>query len=227
MTNVEENKMTMYKSTGDKLKENITIWQTNTPMVNAANEMTSLRDQILAKAKSQSSQDKGLAVTSNGLKLIMTDNAVDIADIIRAYAYDTQDMTLAERVNYKKSAILKSRDILAVKDCDAIYDIANNLVTTKPAIAAYQINAAKVSALRTSIDNYTASIATPRDATVSRATSTGELKALFRKFDNLLKNRIDNLMKMYRVSHPTFYSDYIRARMIIDLGIRHEPKTPV
>lgn len=226
MNNHQENKITMVKRVGDKLKENIIIWQTNTPMVNAVNEMISLRDQLETQVLIQIDNTKGVAMSTKDLKEIMISKAIDVGGVVRGYAFDINDKKLAEQLNYSKSKIINKRDMLAVEDCKHIYDIANNLVATKPIIATYQINAAKLADLKTSIDNYKTAIDTPRQATDVGSGATKKIKELIKKFDNLLNNRIDNLMLMYRVTNPDFYEAYVQSRMIIDLGIRHEPETP-
>ncbi|MCF8337914.1 MAG: hypothetical protein K9I74_08020 [Bacteroidales bacterium] len=56
----------------------------------------------------------------------------------------------------------------------------------------------------------------PREYRIKSGVATQELDALFDQADDLLNNRLDNLMKIFVNRNPNFYNGYEKARMIVD-----------
>ena len=52
----------------------------------------------------------------------------------------------------------------------------------------------------------------------SNATVRKAMKGVFRDSDVLLKETLDELMKMFRVPDPEYYDQYLSSRVIVDLG---------
>jgi len=42
---------------------------------------------------------------------------------------------------------------------------------------------------------------------------------LFKETDAILKNKLDKLMLSFRITNPDFYTNYLNARIIVDLGV--------
>ena len=90
----------------------------------------------------------------------------------------------------------------------------------------FGVTASTLSALQTRIDAYRGAIGSPRVAQVKISTATEQLEAEFARADMLLQDRIDGLMEQFKDSGTTFYSDYKKARRIVDTGSQGEPPTP-
>lgn len=80
--------------------------------------------------------------------------------------------------------------------------------------------AATLTALQTRISAYVEAIAKPRAERVKKSTATDLLGAEFARVDMILEDRIDGLMEQFKETNPTFYSDYQKARRIVDTGGR-------
>jgi len=60
-----------------------------------------------------------------------------------------------------------------------------------------------------------------------RTNSTSDLEILFSTTRAFLKKTLDSLMEPFRISDPQFYNEYLLARQIKHLGIRHnKPDQP-
>ena len=54
----------------------------------------------------------------------------------------------------------------------------------------------------------------PREYRIKSGVATQEIETLFDQADDLLNNRLDNLMKIFVNRDPNFYNGYEKARMI-------------
>ena len=99
----------------------------------------------------------------------------------------------------------------------------NNLAS----LASYGVTAAKLTALKTKIEAYAASIAKPREAVASGSTATKQLDAEFHAADAALNDELDALVPQFKSANATFVNDYRNARIIVDLvGAKAKAKTP-
>jgi len=71
-----------------------------------------------------------------------------------------------------------------------------------------------------------AAIGSPRVAQVAKSTATDMLAAEFTRADMILNDRIDGLVEQFKDSGTTFYSDYKKARRIVDTGGGSQPPAP-
>jgi len=72
-----------------------------------------------------------------------------------------------------------------------------------------------LTALRSAIDAYRASISLPRQVITTTSAATTQLDAAFARAEAVLTKQLDKLMELYRLTHPTFYQEYQSAREII------------
>lgn len=108
--------------------------------------------------------------------------------------------------------------------CQEIHDLAND---NSLGIAPFGTTAADITALQTAIDDFKPLITKPREAIVEKKVVTGDIATDEETADKLLKNELDKSMKKFRTKNAQFFGEYSSARMIIDLGGRHdEPSSP-
>lgn len=74
-----------------------------------------------------------------------------------------------------------------------------------------------VNQLKTEIDEYAAVIAAPRSAIVTRAQARQELTELVNQANDLLRNKVGRLIKLFETDNPKLYTSYKVARVIVDL----------
>jgi hypothetical protein len=61
---------------------------------------------------------------------------------------------------------------------------------------------------------------------VKKSTATDMLETEFARVDMILDDRVDGLMEQFKDSGTTFYSDYKKARRIVDTGGCSQPPSP-
>ncbi|MCF8247230.1 MAG: hypothetical protein K9J37_14745 [Saprospiraceae bacterium] len=105
----------------------------------------------------------------------------------------------------------------------AIYDLANGKAAQ---LLDYGVKATDLNALSAAVDNYTLLNPKVREVKVDRKTIRELLFKQVGDVNNLLRQKIDNSMKMMAFSELSFFELYSNARRNYSDGIRHEqPKS--
>ncbi|TAJ15488.1 hypothetical protein DMA11_00940 [Marinilabiliaceae bacterium JC017] len=193
---------------------------------------TSVKDFMLLYGKLthvQMAQMSGTTGTSE-LKLKvendMIKSTIKIANAIYAYAVDNNSPDLKSRVSVTASQLQRLNDQNKKASCMNIYEKANNLAGN---LAEYGITPEMILILKSHIDNFVVSIASPRTAIVDRSMATAQLAKLVDDMNLLLREKIDKLMPLLEDTHPEAYQTYKSARIIIDLRRgkkKNEEETP-
>ena len=70
----------------------------------------------------------------------------------------------------------------------------------------------------------TSLITKPREAVVARKEVTADIAQADEAATKLLDGELDKSMQKFQAKNADFFGEYTNARMIIDLGERHEKK---
>lgn len=219
MTDNQENKTNMYESTLTVLNANNTVWSAIPPIgvtiTATENEMTFIRDYRQIQEKDTT----GITVNKHNIEDNLIDALIKVISGLIAYATITENPELLNSINYTQWNLKKSRDNILYDKAQLIYNTANPLATE---LAPYLVTQPDIDTINTLSTDYLTAIPAKRAAVVQSKTSTTNIKNAFKTIDNLLKNKLDNLIILFQVSNPTFYKEYKAARIIIDLGVHHE-----
>ena len=170
--------------------------------------------QIQAAQVQQEADKSGDTVNKKLVKGTLVAGAVDVSRRVVAFATNGNNSALLALVNYTETDLNRSSDSKLLASCQVIRDNANaNLV----ALASYGVTPLLLTALQTSITNFSAAIPKGRLDT----TDTGEVtQLLVTLFKTLSTNwdKIDTLVEMVRTSQPNFYKEYQAVRKVIVTG---------
>ncbi|MDZ7775277.1 MAG: hypothetical protein U5L09_06515 [Bacteroidales bacterium] len=78
----------------------------------------------------------------------------------------------------------------------------------------YGMTQEQLTDVQTKMDNLLAINGQPREYRIKSGVATQALETLFDQADDLLNNRLDNLMKIFVNRDPNFYNGYLQARII-------------
>lgn len=215
MTDTQENKLSMYLTTEKVVDANNPIWA-GMPAFVAAKDAFS--DKIMEIGKERQRQEKattGVTKDKAAAEEAAISKAVSVASATYAYASVVGNNGLKDEVNYSPSELRKSRDTILIDRLRVILNAAN---THAADLVDYGIAAADLAELDALVIAFEDQVQNPRAAISERATATGALQALFDETDIILKEQLDKLMEVYRNTSFQFYSQYKKARLIIDLG---------
>jgi hypothetical protein len=153
----------------------------------------------------------------------MMEKAGAIAGDLHALAMKNNDADLQAKTAFELSDLVHLSDTVIAPRCRDIHTLAT---ANAAALTAYGVTAEDIAALDTAISDYTDLLTAPRQAMVARKEVTGNLAEDEDSADSLLENELDKAMRKFRTKDAPFHGEYSSARMIIDLGTRHEKPAP-
>lgn len=218
MTDPQENKLSMYHLTEEKLNYYNSIWGLMPAFAATKSAYSAKIIAIHTTSAQQQAVITGIAGDKKTLKLSVIDITAPVAAIVKGFASQTNNLELFNAVNFSHSQLVNTRDEVLGDICQNIHTRANdNLV----ALAPYGITAPMLAAVQTAINTYTAKVPAPGSAKVSKKTATSNLRQLFTETDTILNDQLDQFMLQFKTTQPTFHTDYTNARILIDLGATH------
>jgi hypothetical protein len=163
----------------------------------------------------------GVAADKAEAREIMTRAVYPIAGILLTYAIDKGDMTLKEIANISRTDLLSGNAGISASKAREIVIEAEPRSTE---LVQYGIKAETIADAKTKIETFESLIGEPRDAIAVRHAAAVQLDDLIHENLSLLKNKLDKFMLQFQYTHPEFYEEYMMARVVVDLGVRHEKK---
>ena len=226
MTDNQENKLSMGLVVQNVVNSNNPIWSGLPAFVSAFNDFEGIIVEILSNRVVQEADTKGVTLDKQQAEDILIAKTLTVSAGTYAYAVDNSNETLREKINYSPSNLRQARDTILRDMCQLIHNEVNAVIGD---LADYGILPADLTDLQNKINLYYIAISEPREAITDRKTAKQELVILLGRFDDVLKERMDKLMIMFRDCNRLFYRQYLNARIIIDLGAGNgeEPGTAV
>jgi hypothetical protein len=121
------------------------------------------------------------------------------------------DSDLCEKVNYTKSDLELSRDTILIDMCQLIYEKANENIEN---LINYNVTKKELSAYEILIEEFDKLITDPLELVRKKQEGRKSVSVLINEMEELLIERIDNLISIFKSSHPQFYETYLLARII-------------
>ncbi|WP_372650397.1 hypothetical protein [Draconibacterium sp.] len=213
MNKIQTNQFRMLLNTQGALDANSTLWSSIPVMLSAKNNLDELIQRIGDVNEKTVSNSKAVtadkAVTLNNLIA----KAVTLSGILQAYAAVTENVKLAGKVALTKSDLTKIRET----DVEArITPVIEEAWKELANLADYGLTEDMIVETETSLDDFKALIGQPRTVRNQAFAAMTLLEELFDAANDLVKNQLDKLMIRFKFSNTEFYSEYERARTIVD-----------
>jgi hypothetical protein len=126
----------------------------------------------------------------------------------------TGDEMLAQTMAGSANDLLKLKNDDLLRRVKQIIDAA--VEKQEDLIADYGLSADQITELQADYDRFLELNGLPREYTIQSAVATLTLEELFTEVADLLTNQLDNLMKIFKRSDPTFYNGYLQARIVVN-----------
>jgi len=221
MKGKDENNISMKLAVEKVLSEYQINWTGIPKFADAVTEFKNDLAEIENQRKVQEKHTTGVTDDKTAKKIVMCEDAVVVAKVVKTYAKINNDKELVKVVDYSYSDLFRVRDSDSKVRCEEILDAATPIETNL--INEYGLNSMDVANLNSGITSYGAVIAAPTLAKGKRKMAGVNITKLVKDTDDILKNIIDNLMETFKKTMPDFYGKYTNARIIIDLGKRKKP----
>ena len=213
MNKTQTNHMRMFLNTQETLDANTTLWNSIPVLLDVKNNFDELIQRI--EETNEKTQPKSKTVTANKANVLkaLAQKVVSLAGVLQAYAAITGNAKLAGEVELVKSDLTHARET----DVEALVaPVIGNARKELENLANYGVTEAMITDVETSLDDFKALIGKPRTIRNQAFAAMSLLEELFETANDLLKNRLDPLMIRFKYSDTEFYSEYERARTIVD-----------
>lgn len=215
----------MYESVASYLTANLSVVQTIAKFSESLTNFEAAVDAIKAKENERRLSTKGKTEAKYNAEETLLDATIKTASALYTYADLNNNIELRNLADVTYTGLDNLKDVDLIARSEQIHYAANPLAAE---LADYGLSAADLTAFKTAIDNYS-DAAGDRDASVAvRKGASVSIKDMFKNADSILEGQLDKFVDMLMNSYPHFYNGYKGARIIRDLGIRHEeePASP-
>ena len=193
------------------LDEQTSVWSAIPKITSYKNNLDELIARIGEKSE-EVHQGTGVGKRKEALKTGIAVKLSSVSGILQSFALDTGNNDLALKVKLSKSDILKLKDTELESNVKSVLGEAQNHLAE---LADYGLTNAVLEEVQTSLDEFHALLGKPRSILNNKYVALSSLDELFNECNDLLRNRMDNLMLMFRDNQAEFYEGYQRARTIV------------
>ena len=204
-----ENRLTMFRAVETLLDNNTAKTAGITVFATRLAEFKDLITQIVDK---QAKRDD------------MVEDAAVLAAKLKALGSDTNDDRLKQIGDIKRTDLAKMRDTQLLA---TIQGLVNTADSAAAGLAGYGVTAAMIAGLSTKMTTYNTALGSKEGSFSVKGAALTALNNLFDSANDILVNKLDNLMEGFKKDDNEFYNQYKIAREIHDIGVRHEkPEEP-
>ena len=170
----------------------------------------------------QSVNIKGYAELKKNNKEETVENALVMAGLISAYAYDTDDIVLEQEMELVKTSFVGAAEVSL-----SLFKRIRSLATTnKLALADFGMTPAMLTEYSANVDAVEADLNIPKAAIDQKHFNTSSLEAELEASEVVLNRAVEKLMPQFKKSQPEFFSEFNSANTDTILG-SHKTRNPV
>jgi hypothetical protein len=218
MTSNQSNKHSMYTATENVLKSNTAKTAVIPAFAASYARLDSLITQIQDKDKERMGKTPGkLAAKDEAEDALMTATII-ISSALTAMARSKGNTQLKEAAFVSESHIRHARSNEQINIAKLTYDLAK---ANRQDLTAYAITDTMLEDLKSRIAAYDLAVKDFASGMAERVGARTAVSDLFVQADEVIKEEIDPMMQVFRVTDPEFFNDFRAARVIKDIGVRH------
>lgn len=219
-----ENRLTMFRAVETLLDNNTAKTAGMTVFATRLAEFKDVITQIVDKEENRTNATAGMTADKKAKRDDMVEDAAVLAAKLKALGSDTNDDRLIQIGDLKRTDLAKMRDTQLLSTIQGLVNTADPVAAD---LAGYGVTAAMITGLSTKMTNYNAALGSKESSFSVKGAALTALNNLFDSADDILVNKLDNLMEGFKKDDNEFYNQYKIAREIHDIGVRHEkPEEP-
>ena len=224
MDSNQSNKYSMYVATVELLRTNSTKAAGVQAFTTTFAKLDALVNQILEKDKERMGKTPGKIAAKSGAADALTASTITVAAGLSALGNTTGDAELKKRAHITESRLRFARGTEQINIATLVYDLAKE---NQDALAAFGITPEHIEGLKSRVAAFDAALKDAASGVAERVGARAVMSDMFDEADELLREELDAEMRIFRLTDPEFYGDYRAARVIKDIGGRHEKTTVV
>ena len=214
MNQKQINRKEMYDATLHYLDLNSQKWSPIQKIGEFKNELVEINKSIEIEAKKQADAQIFVGKSKTQLKHIIANKADVLNDTIEVYAMLTGNNALAQQMADSASSLNKMKKENFIMRVKLIVEKATEFL--KQLTKEYGVTKEQVTDLQSDIDTFLEMNGMPRAYRIESSVATQDLTTLFTQATNVLENKLDKVMKIFKNKDANFYNGYVSARMVID-----------
>ena len=216
------NRINMYVVTLETCRRHEEEWAGIPKLVSAVNDFEAGLNELNAIALLHATKTIGVSSYKTQKLANLYESLEAVHSAFRALAIETNDVGLHLRNSISVSRI---RKMDAVKLKTHMARVAEDLIVQGSELEAYGFDNVRTGEVLQLIEESTAIISKPRGAIVERKSLTANMDLKADAIDTIVKERIDNMVRLLKRSLPDFFNEYFSARKVISTGVRHNNPT--
>ena len=216
----QQNDLSRDERTLALLKENLSRFNGVPRMAAALEELESGLGQIHQKSSEKETATAGKTKAKNNAESRLILIMMRVGGAVRGYASAIGDRPMYEATSFTRTDLGKLRDQELLTKARSLLKLATPIAAQ---LAERGIDAAALTLLETRTAEYDAALGEQMIGIPKRQGASKNVDELFKETSRLLVDEIDGMMEAMEETDPEFYSAYLNARQIKDLGLRHRP----
>lgn len=212
MKQVQINRLEMFQDTNSYMDAQISIWSSIPIVGNYKTLLAEIIDKIKAAALLQNAAQVFIGKSLRQIKKDVSQKMDILDDNLEAYALDTDNPELLHQASNAASDYFK----LANEDFEIkTINMLNLLTSQLENLAPYGVTAAQIEDAMQSFNEFSDKRGKPRAFQIASRVATQDIESLMSEGSNTL-TRMDNVLKRFKRSNPSFYNGYLAARHIVN-----------
>ncbi len=214
MNKRQENKLSMYTGIVALLEREQGITASLAPMAGPIAEFKSTVNEINAMHQQRSVVRAGKTQKKSQARKALIGAMMPMTTALNIMAKMTDNAELQTISALRKSKLEKMRDTLLVNQAGIIHSQA---VQYLPDLAAYRVTETMTKDLADKQAAFKQTLGEQETSMARKTSATGSLAELFGEADDLLVEKLDFFMTLFKDDQAAFYGEYKAARVIKDI----------
>lgn len=203
----------MYDTVLSFLDSNSALWSSILKVGEFKNQFTDVVVQIDTAQYAQQQAQVFLGKNKTQIKSVVAQKADILNDSLEAFAVVTGDKKLENKMAASYSELYQMRNADFIPAIKTIVEAAEAHLEV---LSEYGITAEQVEDLKTDFDGFLEINGQPRAFRVASVQATKDLELFFAEANDILDNKLDKVMSIFKRRDPGFYNGYQAARVIVD-----------
>lgn len=212
MNKAQNDLFKMFEASYGKLTGNNTVYAGNVPFEDAVDLLGDNIKAIRELNGIQTEDVTGITDDKKNRRRQLEKLTYDTSVIIIFYASVTDNSGLRIRAGFTRTDLRKAKDNALSGISQQVHQAAAD---NAAALAPYGLTGAMINDLEDAIGEFSNYMDKPQAARSDIKEATKELPKLFKSTNELLDERLDKGMELYRESHNDFYRQYFISRKVI------------
>jgi len=214
MKRLFKNKFRAYQNTIGVLDEQSGVYGDYPLAVAAVEEFRDLLNQIKIIGERTDLDYGDLTSKKQRVKHEMAEVISSMAAVVSIYAKDTDDPDLEAVSSVTYTDVRRSSDFESLEMARGLQAAVLN---NREALGGYMVSDEDVNEITRIVAEFDEIFVTREEVQSESVLDTQRLEMLFRKSDNILREKLDKVVKKLKLENEEFYNSYFQARMIVDL----------